>query len=140
MVAVMRAVVVLPLLPVITIFLALLAPITDLRTLGSMRLAIMPGKLVPPPMRKKRPDAPASFPAEMARASRARPSPDGAVSSVPIKNLATIISLLNVVRVQYNKPLYHGQVGSTLQSKYPRCEPAMPRHCRLAPWVFALYI
>src|SRR5712691_3476402 len=111
MVAVMRAVVVLPLLPVITIFLALLAPTTDLSTLGSMRRAIMPGKLVPPPMRKKRPDAPASFPAEMARASRARPKPDGAISSVPITNLATIISLSHVVRVQYNKPAYYGQVG-----------------------------
>src|SRR6266568_9630839 len=79
MVAVMRAVVVLPLLPVMTIFSAVLAPTTDLRILGSMRRAIMPGKLVPPPMRKKRPDAPASFPAEMARARRALPIPDGVV-------------------------------------------------------------
>src|SRR5712692_9546498 len=77
MVAVIRAVVVLPLLPVITIFLALLAPTTALSTFGSMRRAIMPGKLVPPPMRKKRPEAPASLPAEMARARRALPNPDG---------------------------------------------------------------
>src|SRR5450759_3314382 len=101
MVAVMRAVVVLPLLPVITIFLAVLAPTTDFNTLGSMRRAIMPGKLVPPPMRKKRPEAPASLPAEIARARRARPKPEGAilppeptpltvvvVSSIAIKNLA----------------------------------------------------
>src|SRR5713226_8771170 len=138
MVAVMRAVVVLPLLPVITIFLALLAPTTDLSTLGSMRRAIMPGKLVPPPMRKKRPDAPASFPAEMARASRARPSPDGAVSSVPIKNLTIIISLSDVVRMQYSKPDYHGQVGRVLQMHEQWCEPAMPRHCRLAPLLMHL--
>src|SRR6266480_2448235 len=82
MVAVIRAVVVLPLLPVITIFVALLAPTTALRTFGSMRRAIIPGKLVPPPMRKKRPEAPANFPAEMARARRARPSPEGAVPAL----------------------------------------------------------
>src|SRR5438874_13230682 len=81
-VAVIRAVVVLPLLPVITIFLALLAPMTDLSTLGSMRRAIIPGKLVPPPTRNKRPEAPANFPAEMARALRARPSPEGAVPAL----------------------------------------------------------
>src|SRR3989442_15867731 len=79
MVAVIRAVVVLPLLPVITFFLALLVPTPDLSTLGSMRRAIIPGRLVPPPMRKKRPDAPANFPAEMARARRALPSPEGAI-------------------------------------------------------------
>src|SRR5947209_15029746 len=79
MVAVIRAVVVLPLLPVITIFVALLAPTTALSTLGSMRRAIIPGKLVPPPMRKKRPEAPANFPAEMARAMRARSSHEGAL-------------------------------------------------------------
>src|SRR5437868_14946295 len=82
MVAVIRAVVVLPLLPVITIFLALLAPMTDLSTLGSMRRAIIPGKLVPPPTRNKRPEAPANFPAEMARALRARSSPEGAVAAL----------------------------------------------------------
>src|SRR6266480_4083406 len=79
MVAVIRAVVVLPLLPVITIFVALLAPTTALSTFGSMRRAIIPGKLVPPPTRNKRPEAPANFPAEMARAMRARSSPEGAV-------------------------------------------------------------
>src|SRR6266487_185872 len=82
MVAVIRAVVVLPLLPVITIFFALLAPTTSLSTLGSIRRAITPGRLVPPPIRKKRPEAPASFPAEIARANRALPSPDGAVLTV----------------------------------------------------------
>src|SRR5256714_14766194 len=82
MVAVIRAVVVLPLLPVITIFVALLAPTTALSTLGSLRRAIIPGKLVPPPTRNKRPEAPANFPAEMARALRARPSPEGAVPAL----------------------------------------------------------
>src|SRR6266567_9319269 len=77
MVAVIRAVVVLPLLPVITILVALLAPMTDLRILGSIRRAIMPGKLVPPPRRKSRSDAPMNFPAEMARARRALSRPDG---------------------------------------------------------------
>src|SRR5437588_6939723 len=95
MVAVIRAVVVLPLLPVITIFLALLAPTTDLSTFGSMRRAIIPGRLVPPPMRKKRPDAPASFPAEIARASRALPSPDGAAAAVP--SLSLRVDVFSVV-------------------------------------------
>src|SRR6266566_6389659 len=98
MVAVIRAVVVLPLLPVITIFLALLAPTTALSTLGSMRRAIIPGKLVPPPMRKKRPETPANFPAEMARALRARPSPEGAVAAllllVGVSSIFMIRSLL----------------------------------------------
>src|SRR5207249_1695402 len=100
MVAVMRAVVVLPLLPVMTIFLASLAPTTDLRMLGSMRRAMSPGKLVPPPIRRRRPDAPANLPAEMARARRALPNPDGAVvvllvvvSSVFMKNLVILESL-----------------------------------------------
>src|SRR5260221_11943959 len=77
--AVMRAVVVLPLLPVMTIFLALLAPTTDLSILGSMRRAIKPGKLVPPPTPSRRPDAPASFPAEIASARRALSRPEGVV-------------------------------------------------------------
>ncbi len=80
MVAVIREVVVLPLLPVITIFLALLAPITDLSTLGSIRRATMPGKLVPPLTRSKRPVPPTSFPAEIASVKRARPRPDGALN------------------------------------------------------------
>src|SRR5579859_3708902 len=79
MVAVIRAVVVLPLLPVITIFFALLAPITDFRILGSMRRATMPGKLVPPLTRSRRPVPPTSLPAEIASANRALPSPDGGV-------------------------------------------------------------
>src|SRR6185312_8207691 len=71
--AVIREVVVLPLLPVITIFFALLAPMTDCNTFGSIRRAIIPGRLVPPPMRSRRPDAPANFPAEIARERRALP-------------------------------------------------------------------
>src|SRR5579863_4120127 len=90
--AVMRAVVVLPLLPVITIFLALLAPTTDFRTLGSMRRAIMPGKLVPPPMRKKRPEAPASLPADIANARRALPRPEGAVA-VPFVPVVSSVAI-----------------------------------------------
>src|SRR5713226_9290564 len=80
MVAVIREVVVLPLLPVITIFLALLAPITDLSTLGSIRRATMPGKLVPPLTRSQRPVPPTSFPAEIASVKRALPRPDGGVN------------------------------------------------------------
>src|SRR5579875_541386 len=139
--AVMRAVVVLPLLPVMTIFFALLAPTTALSTLGSMRRAIIPGRLVPPPIRKKRPEAPASFPAEMARASRARPRPEGMValpllssllccpmlipfvlSSIAINQNLSIKTLVYVA-VQYSKPdlsgqvnRQHGQAGGTLPS------------------------
>src|SRR5437879_4402811 len=127
MVAVMRAVVVLPLLPVMTIFVAFLGPTTDLRTLGSMRRAIKPGKLVPPPIRKRRPDAPANFPAEMASARRALPSPVGAelalllvelallslvlvgISSVCMKT--SLLSTLGLVPQQYNKHVYGEQVG-----------------------------
>ena len=83
-VAVMREVVVLPLLPVMTIFFALLAPITDFRILGSMRRATMPGKLVPPLTRNRRPVAPTNFPAEIANASRPLSMPDsGAMVLLP---------------------------------------------------------
>src|SRR5947209_20253561 len=73
MAAAMREVVVLPLLPVITIFFALLVPMTDFSISGAIRRAIIPGRLVPPPIRSKRPDAPASLPAEIARERRALP-------------------------------------------------------------------
>src|SRR5436853_6005109 len=116
-VAVMRAVVVLPLLPVITIFLAVLVPTTDFRTLGSMRRAIMPGKLVPPPIRKKRPDAPANFPAEMARARRALPKPDGVVPTLLLPAGISSVAIINLAYKnfyqcleQYNKPVWYEQV------------------------------
>src|SRR5258708_9625914 len=44
-----------------------------------MRRAIKPGKLVPPPTPSRRPDAPASFPAEIASARRALSRPEGVV-------------------------------------------------------------
>src|SRR5437660_853445 len=96
MAAVIRAVVVLPLLPVITIFLALLAPMTDLRTFGSMRRAIMPGRLVPPPICRKRPDAPASLPAAIARARRALPSPVGAALTEAVSSPCSVVDALEL--------------------------------------------
>src|SRR5581483_11672671 len=118
MVAVIRAVVVLPLLPVITIFFALLAPMTDFSILGSMRRATMPGKLVPPLTRSKRPVLPTSFPAEIASANRALPRPDGALilpllCSIPSFTITMYTSLIvifyELCRVQYNKMPGQGQ-------------------------------
>src|SRR5258708_20883358 len=104
--AVMRAVVVSPLLPVMTIFLAGLAPTTDLSTLGSMRRAIKPGKLVPPPMPSRRPDAPASFPAEIASARRALSRPDGVTGLLCVSSFIIIPHCFCCV--QYSKRLHLG--------------------------------
>src|SRR5437667_8745971 len=113
--AVMRAVVVLPLLPVMTIFLALLAPTTDLSTSGSIRLAIKPGKLVPPPTRNKRPDAPASFPAEIARLRRALSRPEGA-AILPLEPCVSSLIMYPhqftiLYGMQYNKRVHWEQVA-----------------------------
>src|SRR5690348_1067660 len=118
MVAVIRAVVVLPLLPVITIFLALLAPITDFRILGSMRRATMPGKLVPPLTRSRRPVPPTSLPAEIANARRALPRPDGGlrlpllccISSFTMCIYTSSRLCMSMCRVQYSKIREWGQV------------------------------
>src|SRR5260370_38915326 len=114
----MRAVVVLPLLPVMTIFLALLAPTTDFSISGSMRLATKPGKLVPPPIRKKRPDAPASFPAEIARLRRALSRPDG-VAILPLEACMSSLTIYlhsfpSFYGMQYNKRVDWEQVAWNL--------------------------
>jgi hypothetical protein len=99
-----------------------------------MRRAIIPGKLVPPPIWRRRPDAPANLPADIAIARRARLNPLGADGRWLLTGSAVILSvgILFYFRLVFDNRFLYFNIAVVLLRSKTACSIAKYEYVRQA--------